>query len=155
MNQNYDVIKEVMEWNQERNLDTQGFDVERESAFIMEELLEVFCFGDAKECGREFAASIIEVYRKYEKGDSDDHELMATFRGLMTPDSIADAFGDIIVFAIGSLTKICNDNPQLGSPYDIMRNITEANKQKGKKTDAKGKIIKDKSTFKEPVHEKQ
>ena len=147
-NQDYNPIDDIISWNKERGLDTQEYNSLREFGFILEELLEGIGVKDAlysqnytKEQFRELVKLELDFFR---------HKYTVS-NGIPVADikEQADAFGDLIVFAVGALLKICNANPELGSPSEILEKIMVANHRKGDKLDADGKIIKD-ITFIEP-----
>lgn len=127
-----DVIMEVVRWNIDRGLLGLGsFNVEKEIGFIIEELLETTKFyqdpankKDKKDAVKYFVNKLID------------------FEDIGDKQSIADAFGDIIVFAIGTIAKLGYN------PHEVLRRITIANRQKGSKL-VDGKIVKD-ETFVEP-----
>lgn len=165
----FDVIQSVMNWNVERNLHTQGFNSSREFGFILEEMWEglgvknalfemsqniahsqsngeiVLTNDELKKKFRDFVKSYMKTFQIMI--DSADEDIV------IPPADVADAFGDIIVFSIGALTKICNDYPDLGTPHSILETICKANDAKGKATDGDGKIVKN-SDFVEPVFKK-
>ena len=161
----FDVIQSVIDWNMERGLDKQGFNNDREFGFILEEMWEGMGVKDAMN----EASQLTSKWNDPDKVLSKD-ELKTKFRNhvkshisiwntmvraakeeiVIPPADVADAFGDIIVFSIGALTKICNEYPDLGTPHSILETICKANDAKGKATDGDGKIIKD-STFIEPT----
>lgn len=139
------IVERVINWNKERGLDKQDYNMNREFGYIMEEMLEGLGFN-------QLFSSKIE-FRGYIK-NSIEHivdDVVREEKPIPVSAEQADAFGDIIVFAIGALMKICNQNPDLGSPDELLERIMLANDTKGNKVDADGKIIKDK-TFIEPTH---
>lgn len=139
------IVNRVINWNKERGLDEQDYNMNREFGFIMEEMLEGLGFN-------QLFSSKIE-FRGYIK-NSIEHivdDVVLEEKPIPVSAEQADAFGDIIVFAIGALMKICIKNPELGSPDELLERIMLANDAKGNKVDADGKIIKDK-TFIEPTH---
>lgn len=95
-----DLIQEVYDWNNERDLIGDRIDVDLEYTMIKEELLELL--------------------------------------GAPTRVDVADALGDIIWVALGSLSKLTQDVDKVS---DIMLAISAANNTKGKDT-ASGKITK-------------
>ena len=124
-----DVIFEVVRWNIDRNLN--NFNAEKEIGFIVEELLETTKFYQNPE-------------NKQDKKDAVKYFVnkLIDFEDLGEEHDIADAFGDIVVFAIGAIFKLGYN------PHEVLRRITIANRQKGK-TLVDGKIVKD-ETFVEP-----
>ena len=140
------IVERVIQWNIERGLDKQDYNMNREFGFIMEEMLEGLGFNQLFPSKIEFRdyirKSIIQII----------DDTISQEKNVPVSADQADAFGDIIVFAIGALMKICNKNPELGTPDELLERIMLANDNKGNKVDADGKIIKDK-TFVEPTHE--
>lgn len=139
------VVERVINWNKERGLDKQDYNMNREFGFIMEEMLEGLGFNQLFPSKIEFR----DYIRKSITQIIDD--TISQEKNIPVSAEQADAFGDIIVFAIGALMKICNQNPELGNPEILLERIMLANDTKGNKVDADGKIIKDK-TFIEPTH---
>lgn len=146
--EHYNPIDDIISWNKNRGLDTQEYSSSREFGFILEELLEgigvkdaLYSQGYTKEHFRNIVKLELDFFR---------HKYTVS-NGIPVVDikEQADAFGDLIVFAVGALLKICNANPELGSPSEILEKIMVANHQKGNKTDADGKITKDEN-FIEP-----
>ena len=117
----------------------------REFGFIMEEMLEGLGFNQLFPTKIEFR----DYIRKSITQIIDD--TVSQEKNVPVSAEQADAFGDIIVFAIGALMKICIKNPELGTPEELLERIMIANDAKGNKVDADGKIIKDKE-FVEPIH---
>ena len=119
-------MKKIQQWNDER--DNLDFDRKKEVRMIVEEIYEVLGYKsqDAKDLAKVFVNNS-SIYEE-------------------TNDLIADAFGDIIFIATGSLYKLGYD------AEIVMDNIIKANNQKSNKKDKFGKIMKDKTTFVEPNH---
>lgn len=63
------------------------------------------------------------------------------------PVEMVDAHIDSVFFQIGALCKLLGSIDKVQEAFNA---VIEANKQKGSKKDANGKVIKDKSTFREP-----
>ncbi len=141
------IVERVINWNIERNLDKQDYNFKREFGFIMEEMLEGLGFNQLFPSKIEFRANVNQNIELIIDSVIDQE------KNIPVSSEQADAFGDIIVFAIGALMKICIKNPELGTPEELLERIMIANDAKGNKVDADGKIIKDK-TFVEPVHTK-
>jgi hypothetical protein len=139
------IVNRVINWNKERGLDKQDYNMNREFGFIMEEMLEGLGFNQLFSSKTDFR----DYIRKSITQIIDD--TISQEKNIPVSSEQADAFGDIIVFAIGALMKICNQNPELGSPDELLERIMLANDAKGNKVDADGKIIKEK-TFVEPTH---
>ena len=126
-----DIFNRVVKWNEDRN--NTNFNLGLEVRMLAEELYEMCGYKreTAKEAGkkfsREYAVSLTEVLSKDRV------------------DSVADAAGDLIFIAIGTIMKLGLD------PKEVMTRICDANDKKGSKKDADGKIIKN-ADFVEPVH---
>lgn len=129
-------LQRIVEWNKKRGLLDKGFDKKLETSFLIEEILEFNgCKGEVKELARQIAEDIDNEYITYNL----DIEYVE-------PDSqdIIDGLGDLIVFATGAMAKKLKE---INSPHtvdDIINLIMDANDRKGSKTDAYGKLIKDK-----------
>lgn len=130
------VIESVVNFNKSRNL--TNFDKELEGSFILEELLELYGqpINLSKEEFREVCKRKIKNITKRGKD--------------IPPIDMADAFGDIIVFAIGALHKL-QQTHNTPSPQEVLTKICEANDRKSSNTTAEGKIIKG-SEFKDPAY---
>ncbi len=63
------------------------------------------------------------------------------------PVEMVDAHIDSVFFQIGALCKLLGSTDKVQKAFNA---VIEANKQKGSKKDSNGKVIKDKSTFREP-----
>lgn len=139
------ITQRVIQWNTERGLHMQPYSVNREFGFILEELLEGLGFNQLFATKQDFRshvnANITNII----------NTVISNERNIPLSAEQADAFGDIIVFAIGALLKICTKNPELGSPEEVLERIMLANDAKGNKVDADGKIVKD-VNFVEPQH---
>tara|TARA_B100000745_G_C20144241_1_gene392368 strand:+ start:358 stop:759 length:402 start_codon:yes stop_codon:yes gene_type:complete len=114
------VFENIIDWNKERGLLEKGFNHKKETSFILEELLESTGKYDsvtARERAAHYAEEIV--------GDTEAPE-----------EEIADAWADIIVFAIGALKK------QGYEPAAIMEEVCkEINSRTGELVD--GKFVKD------------
>ncbi len=113
----------IVTWCEERKL-TENFDHQKEISFIIEELLE--STGKyTSETAREKSEKIsLEIFSEVEEN--------------VSPETIVDAFGDIIVFATGTIAK------NGYNPKKVMDEIfKEIDSRKGKIID--GKFIKDKN----------
>jgi predicted HAD superfamily Cof-like phosphohydrolase len=115
------IFNNIVNWNEERGLIAKGFNHENEASFIVEELLE--------------------STGKYDSVSARDKSKIIA--GDITKDidtdaeGIVDAFGDIIVFAVGAIAKNGYD------PEKVMTEICkEINSRTGVLVD--GKFIKDK-----------
>ena len=115
------ILKRIVDWNNERGLIKKGFNQKVETAHIIEELLEstgnydsLSARGRAEELAEEFL-----------QGKENQNK-----------EEIVDAFGDIIVFATGTLAK-------LGYDPDIVMDevLKEIESRTGKMID--GKFVKD------------
>jgi len=114
------ILSKIVEWNNNRGLIERGFNHTNEVSFIVEELLEStgkYNSLSAREGAIQITNSIIE------DSNSDD-------------ETKVDAFGDIIVFATGSIAKLGYD------PDKVMDEVfKEIDSRKGKMID--GKFVKD------------
>lgn len=137
-----DIFKEILEWNESRGLLNKGFDKNLEMGFILEELYEGYGINLTFDTKKEFRECVKQNIQEIEASSGG---------GKITDSELADCFGDIIVFSIGALWKLHKNCDNIPTPIEVMRNIIEANKQKGNKVDSDGKIIKD-DGFKPPVH---
>ncbi|WP_169975910.1 hypothetical protein [Campylobacter sp. RM16191] len=135
----------IVKWNEERGLLEQGYNAERETAFILEELYEVLGFkGDAKGYARDKAEEILKEKQikwisKIEKG-------LCYYKTLKRQDptdqDILDGYADLIVFATGAMAKKLHEMGSLLTPDDILNRVMDTKDLKGSKVDEKGKIIK-------------
>ncbi|WP_170019228.1 hypothetical protein [Campylobacter sp. RM16190] len=135
----------ITEWNKTRGLLEQGYNAERETAFVLEELYELLGFkGDVKGYARDKAEEILKEKQikwisKIEKG-------LCYYKTLKRQDptdqDILDGLGDLIVFATGAMAKKLHEMGSLLTPDDILNRVMDANDLKGSKVDEKGKIIK-------------
>ncbi|QCD52845.1 hypothetical protein [Campylobacter sp. RM16192] len=130
----------IVEWNRERGLLEQGYNSERESAFILEELYELLGFkGDVKGYARRMATNWLiadsfhwragSIYKNIRKQKPTDQDIL-------------DGLADLIVFATGAMAKKLHEMGSLLTPDDILNRVMDANDLKGSKVDEKGKIIK-------------
>ena len=129
-------LQRIVEWNKKRGLLDKGFDKKLETSFLIEEILEFNgCKGEVKELARQIAEDIDNEYITYNL----DIEYV-------TPDNqdIIDGLGDLIIFAAGAMAKKLKAINSPHSVDDIINLIMDANDRKGSKTDAYGKITKDK-----------
>ena len=129
-------LQRIVEWNEKRGLLDKGFDKKLETSFLIEEILEFNgCKGEVKELARQLAEDIDNEYITYNL----DIEYVE-------PDSqdIIDGLGDLIIFATGAMAKKLKAINSPHSVDDIINLIMDANDRKGSKTDAYGKITKDK-----------
>ena len=129
-------LQRIVEWNKKRGLIDKGFDKKRETSFLIEEILEFNgCTGEVKELARQIAEDIDNEYITYNL----DIEYV-------TPDNqdIIDGLGDLIIFAAGAMAKKLKAINSPHSVDDIINLIMDANDRKGSKTDAYGKLTKDK-----------
>jgi len=114
-------FENIVKWNEERGLIANGFNHEKETSFIIEELLESTGEYDsvtARERAGEYAKEIV--------GNSSP-----------TDEEVVDAFADIIVFATGAIAKKGYE------PSKVMEEVCkEINSRTGKLEG--GKFVKDK-----------
>lgn len=129
-------LQRIVEWNEKRGLLDKGFDKKLETSFLIEETLEFNgCKGEVKELARQIAEDIDNEYITYNL----DIEYVEP-----NNQDIIDGLGDLIIFATGAMAKKLKE---INSPHtvdDIINLIMDANDRKGSKTDAYGKLIKDK-----------
>ena len=112
------ILAKIVDWNKERKLNEQPFKLKEEISFIIEELLE--STGEYKSIDARSKA--LELVKTFKDNDNDEE--------------IIDAFGDIIVFATGTILKLGYD------PDKVMEEIfKEIDSRKGKIID--GKFVKD------------
>ena len=112
------ILGKIVDWNKERKLNEQPFKLKEEISFIIEELLE--STGEYKSIDARSKA--LELVKTFKDNDNDEE--------------IIDAFGDIIVFATGTILKLGYD------PDKVMEEIfKEIDSRKGKIID--GKFVKD------------
>jgi hypothetical protein len=115
------VLQRIVSWNKERNLLAIGFDHKKEASFIFEEVLEStgqYDSASARERALVLAEEVV--------GD-----------GQVNPETVLDAWADIIVFATGAIAKLGYD------PDIVMEEVyKEINSRTGTLID--GKFIKDK-----------
>lgn len=134
-----DIINRIHDWNTERSLHKVNFSLTRETSFIVEELLEAW--------------GIREVVTNKEDVDRTIREITSRISDWAptSPEDQADAFGDIVVFAIGALTKLhyAYNTPH---PSVVLKTIMDHNDTKPVTVDNAGKIVKP-SNFIEPKHE--
>jgi predicted HAD superfamily Cof-like phosphohydrolase len=124
------MFKAIKDWNVERGL--IEYSPRLEFRLLMEELLESALMTNAKEYAVYFTGNI-----------SDSLDAIPVHK---TSGSIADAYGDIIFVAVGSLWKLGYD------PSIVLQNVIDANNNKGNKKDPDGKIIKEEG-FDHPEHD--
>ena len=112
------ILGKIVDWNKERKLNEQTFKLKEEISFIIEELLE--STGEYKSIDARSKA--LELVKTFKDNDNDEE--------------IIDAFGDIIVFATGTILKLGYD------PDKVMEEIfKEIDSRKGKIIH--GKFVKD------------
>lgn len=129
------ILDRIVNWNKER--DNMTFKLTTEVKMLSEELFEL-C-GYNRELSKKLALLFMEEHIKLDNGNFDnltEDEIK---------DMIADAAGDLIFIATGTIAKLGLD------PNEVMTRICDHNDAKGKKKDAFGKILKD-ETFIEPKH---
>lgn len=121
-----DVFEEIIKWNQVR--DNLNFNHSTEIKMLAEELFEF--------CG---------YSREEAKTLSKDFLLHHNISNNITKSDLADAAGDLIFIAVGTIAKLGLD------PSEVMYKICKHNNAKGKVKDSDGKIIKS-DNFIEPEH---
>ena len=128
------VLTKLIEFNKERLLDKQEFNLEVASMNILEELLEAHGVHDDK--NRYMARTLYDEflawvdYVKYEKPE--------LYKEVESDDELVDAFCDIQVFAFGEIMKLGHD-PVMA----LDETANEILSRRGKIVD--GKFTKDKS----------
>jgi len=123
-------FQEIAEWNKERGL--TNYSTKLEFRLLYEELMESILLKNAKSLAVDMTKNI--------------ETQLDAIPVEQESDAIADALGDIIFVAVGSLYK-------LGYNADaVLRNIIIANNNKGDNKDKDGKIIKNKN-FDHPNHD--
>lgn len=136
------VFTRIEDWNKKRN--NLDFNTRREVKMIAEELFEAMLY-TREEAKTESEQFVIGTYDQYNGApynmDCDDPVTLLHYGS-----GIADAYGDILFIAIGSLIKLGYD------PEEVLLKICNHNDAKGSKKDKDGKIVKDTSTFVEPKH---
>jgi predicted HAD superfamily Cof-like phosphohydrolase len=128
------IIEEICNWNKDRGL--TEFDGALEFEMLAEELQE-FVQAGAKTLQDKFGKlSEEEVHERAEEIQQYAH----SFEGQLEHDvNMADALGDIIFVAIGSLYKLTGDYQKV---HNILLAITAANNMKTNDTNDSGKIVK-------------
>lgn len=115
-----DMFQKIVQWNTERGLLEKGFNQEKETSFIIEELLEATGNYDsisAREKAEEYAKEITSNAKQ------EDHDVI-------------DALFDIVIFASGAMAKLGYN------PTKVMdEGFREINSRTGTLID--GKFVKD------------
>ena len=96
-------MKELIRFQTDRNLDKKSFDIENESASIVEELLEAY----GLDVPKENRPLLKEAFSSFV--DSLLLEGTAISGTLPTNHERVDAFADIITFATGAILKLGHD----------------------------------------------
>jgi hypothetical protein len=120
------VLAGIVEWNKERGLLKKDVNIEMETSFIVEELLEMqtaMKSDEAREVAKDYAEDLASLAQGYQP----------------TPHQVVDAACDIIVFATGIIAKM-GYNPDLAMD-EVLKEI---NSRVGG-PDGTGKWVKDKS----------
>ena len=107
------IFKSIINYNTVRGLLDRGFNHQKELSFIIEELLEStgnYTSEAAQDKSKEMSEDMLKESNP-------------------TPETIVDAWGDIIVYAVGGITKL---------GYDPEKVLAEINKEISSRT---GKII--------------
>ena len=114
------LFEKIRVWNEERGLPNLPFNHQKQISFIIEELLE--------------STGNHDSLSAREKAEKISHEI--TKNGKSEPETVIDAFGDIIVFSVGVMLNLGYD------PDKVMEEIyKEINSRTGKIID--GKFVKD------------
>ena len=115
-----DMFQKIVEWNRERGLLEKGFNQEKETSFIIEELLE--------STGNYDSISAREKAEQYAKE--------ITSGAQPKSHDVIDALFDIVIFASGAMAKLGYN------PTKVMNEgFKEINSRKGSLID--GKFVKD------------
>lgn len=130
------IIKDICEWNEVR--DCTEFNGSLEFAMLTEELDE-FAWAFPKTLKDKFGEMDEEEYKEKEQEISD--YVVSEEGQLEVKVNRADALGDIIFVAVGSLYKLVGDADKV---EDILNAIIAANNTKSKEKNADGKITKPK-----------
>lgn len=117
-----DFFQKIVDWGNERGLIGRPFDYNNEVSFIVEELLE--------------STGSYDSDSAREKSKKIANEILNSASENPDAETIVDAFGDIIVYATGTMAKLGYD------PTKVMNEIhKEINSRTGKLID--GKFVKD------------
>lgn len=124
-------FENIIDFNIEKGLANQGIDVKRGTAYILEELMEMF---EENAVPRETALRMIESDKTFKTPKQDMRIIL-------------DSYGDIIVFAIGEMFKtliaLGNKEEDASSLIEaIMFEISNANLRKCLNKDKEGKLMK-------------
>ena len=113
------LFEKIRTWNEERGLPNLPFDHQKQVSFIIEELLE--------------STGNHDSISAREKAEEISHEI--TKDAKFDPETVIDAFGDIIVFSVGVMLNLGYN------PDQVMDEIyKEINSRTGKIID--GKFVK-------------
>lgn len=138
------LFKRITQWNADR--DNTHFNLWTESRMLVEEIYESIHHISSKDDKPGYKSYIKQEAQLFAERHLDkDKSNLSDFTQEQIAD-MADAYGDLIFIAVGSIFKLGYD------PEKVLKAICDANDKKGNKKDADGKIIKD-STFVEPVLE--
>lgn len=136
----YNLIKEVMEFNDKRKLLDVPFSLVRELSFIIEEMFEIV--------GKNKEFETKEDFRTYCYTTAQNLINEQRARNItVTDQQILDGFIDIVIFGIGTAYKLANSINL--NVTNCFKQVTDANSNKPTITDSHGKVIKD-SDFVEP-----
>lgn len=143
-------LQRIVKWNEARGLIDKGCDIQRESAYIFEETLELLGYkGKVKEYSRMIAKEYLDNDMiRFTEGE-DYSKKLDIIRTPNTVEQNLDAFGDIIVFATGAMAKLIAQHNLNTTVDEVINKIMNANDKKGSKVDAAGKVIKS-DDFKQP-----
>lgn len=114
-------LGKIVKWNEDRGLIEKGYDHKNEVSFIVEELIEASSPVESKKA-RKYALWFTVV--------------LGWIPGVTTREQKVDAFGDIIVFAVGAIAKLGYN------PDKVMKEVQkEIDDRTGSLID--GKFVKD------------
>lgn len=124
-------FENIIEFNIKKGLSNQGINVKRGTAFILEELMEMF---EENRVPRETALRMIETDNTFKTPKQDMRIIL-------------DSYGDIIVFAIGEMFKTLiglgnSEEAAQALIGNIMLSISKANLTKCLEQDKEGKLMK-------------
>jgi predicted HAD superfamily Cof-like phosphohydrolase len=115
------ILEKIVQWNRERGLIQRGFNHQKETSFIIEELIESTGRKNSEEARDEAEALASQITQGSNPSD----------------EALVDAFADIMVYSIGAIAKL-GYNPDM-----VMDEVyEEINSRTGTLID--GKFVKDK-----------
>jgi len=136
---NMNIIEGIIKWNEERGLDKQPFNLDKENISCLEEIFETYEYNDhfydgfgiskdAKNPEREAATKVIDTLKN------------EAIKGPQNEEEIIDSLADRVVFSVGAMLKLGYD------PQKVMEEVLkEINSRVGHFDEKEGKFIKDTS----------